>query len=204
MKRTLADEGYQSRDNTFNSESRQNTYNDFASSLNYSSKAQGSQLDQSNLWQSILNDVAQRDDVRESHLLVLGDKGAGKRSLIQSLNKNLIRASNRFIDVEKMSSQFSGLDSMFLYVKDLSEKDALNSLVTSDENLPRMNVWALQDVEKSDLLKVVLKPEDLEYTCALIVLDFEQPWEIMNSLQKWMGALGDTILDIMKQLPLSK
>ncbi len=38
--------------------------------------------DQHNLWKSILNDVAQRDDVKESHLLVLGDKGAGKRSLI--------------------------------------------------------------------------------------------------------------------------
>ena len=35
-----------------------------------------------NLWQSILNDVVQRDDMRESHLLVLGDRGAGKRSLL--------------------------------------------------------------------------------------------------------------------------
>jgi hypothetical protein len=35
-----------------------------------------------NLWQGILNGQAQRDDVRESHLIVLGDRGAGKRSLI--------------------------------------------------------------------------------------------------------------------------
>ena len=38
--------------------------------------------DKSNLWQSILNDVALRDDIKESHLIVLGDRSAGKRSLI--------------------------------------------------------------------------------------------------------------------------
>lgn len=86
--------------------------------------------DQSNLWQAILNDVAQRDDFKESHLLVLGDKGAGKRSLISAVNKHIIRtislqrANNRFIDIEKMGSQIAGLDSSFLYVKDLNDKDA--------------------------------------------------------------------------------
>jgi predicted AAA+ superfamily ATPase len=74
---------------------------------------------------------------------VLGDRGAGKRSLISSVNKHFVRASNMLIDVEKMGSQYSGLDSSFLYVKDLSEKDALNSMVSSEDNLPRMNVWML-------------------------------------------------------------
>lgn len=35
-----------------------------------------------NLWQSILNDVAQRDDVKDSHVLIFGDRGAGKRSVV--------------------------------------------------------------------------------------------------------------------------
>ena len=93
-----------------------------------------------------------------------------------------------------MCSSYSGLDSAFLYVKDLSEKDALSSLVTSDDNLPKVNTWLLQNVEKTDLLQQVLKPDDLEYTCAIIMLDLDQPWELMNSLTKWMGALQDTIL----------
>lgn len=42
-----------------------------------------------------------------------------------------------------MGSAYSALDSAFLYVKDLSEKDALNTIVTSDENLPKINVWYL-------------------------------------------------------------
>ena len=81
-----------------------------------------------------------------------------------------------------MGSQNAGLDSAFLYVKDLSEKDALSSIITSDENLPRMNVWILQDVEKADLLRLILRPEDLPMTSALIVLDFDCAWEMMNAL----------------------
>jgi len=42
-----------------------------------------------------------------------------------------------------MGSQYSGIDFSFLYVKDMNERDALSTLVTSDDNLPRMNVWVL-------------------------------------------------------------
>jgi predicted AAA+ superfamily ATPase len=51
-----------------------------------------------------LNDVAHRDDLIDSHLLVLGDRGAGKRSLINSINKHCVKAKNKFIEVEKMGS----------------------------------------------------------------------------------------------------
>lgn len=129
---------------------------------------------------------------------MLGDRGAGKRSLIQSINKNCVRAKNKFIDVEKMGSQFSAIDFGFLYVKDMSEKDAVAIAVSSEDNLPRMNVWMLQDTEKADLLKMVLKPENLEYTAAVIVLDFDQPWEMMNSLNKWLSLLTEAVSGNMR------
>ncbi len=135
---------------SMSNEMRRGTMSD---GMNRSSLNQNLSLDQANLWKSILNDVAQRDDVRESHVLVLGDRGAGKRSLIQALNKHLVRSTNKFIEVDKMGSAYAALDSAFLYVKDLSEKDALTSMVTSDDNLPRMNVWILQEQEKADLIK---------------------------------------------------
>ena len=157
-----------------------------------------------NLWQSILNDVAQRDDMKECHVLVLGDRGAGKRSLINAINKHCVRATNKFIEVEKMGSQYSGIDFEFLYVKDMSERDALQSLVTSDDNLPRMNMWVLQDSEKADLLKLVIKPDQLEYTAALIVLDFDQPWEMMEQLTKWTRLLTEVLQSFMKDIPLEQ
>ena len=44
-------------------------------------------------------------------------------------------------------------------MKDMNERDALQTMVTSDDNLARMNVWLVQDAEKADLLKLVVKPE---------------------------------------------
>lgn len=57
-----------------------------------------------------------------------------------------------------MHSQFASIDYSFLYVKDLNEKDAASLQVSSDENLPKMNIWLVQDAEKGDLLQHVIKP----------------------------------------------
>lgn len=135
---------------------------------------------------------------------MLGDRGAGKRSLIQSINKHCVRAKNKFIEVEKMGSLYSALDFEFLYVKDLTEKDALSSIVTSEDNLPKMNVWILQDTEKIDLLRSVLRPDHLEYMGALIVLDLDQPHEMMNSLNRWLSLLDELIRPILSQVTVGR
>lgn len=109
-----------------------------------------------------------------------------------------------------MGSPFSALDFGFLYVKDLSDKESGGGVMTgvgqagSDDNLPCLNFWMLQDEEKQDLIRQVLRPEYLEYTSALIVLDFDQPWEMMNALNRWMGLLQNNIQEIRKQLPFAK
>lgn len=72
-----------------------------------------------------------------------------------------------------MFSGYAGLDSAFLYVKDLSEKDAINITMTAKENLPKMNIWSLRYEEKAELLPLVIRPEDLEHMCAVIMLDFD-------------------------------
>jgi hypothetical protein len=51
----------------------------------------------------------------------------------------------------------------------------------------------VQEPEKVELLKDVLRPQNLEYTSALIVLDFDQPWEMKNSLSRWLSILSDVI-----------
>jgi hypothetical protein len=103
-----------------------------------------------------------------------------------------------------MGSQYSALDFEFLYVKDLSEKDAMTTTVTSEDNLPKINVWVLQDPEKIDLLKSVLRPEHLDYLSAAIVLDLDQPWEIMNSLNRWMSLLDQLVRPLLSQLPIKR
>ena len=45
--------------------------------------------------------------------------------------------------------------------------------ITAKENLPKLNVWSLRYEEKADLLSMVLRPEDIEHMCAIIMLDFD-------------------------------
>ena len=74
-----------------------------------------------NLWQSILDGVVKRDDLEDSHMLMLGDRGSGKRSIIKEINNKYILSRNKEIAVDKMGSDFSALDFSFLYVKDLMD-----------------------------------------------------------------------------------
>jgi hypothetical protein len=39
---------------------------------------------------------------------------------------------------------------------------------------------------------------------AVIVLDFDQPWEMMESLTKWTSLLTDVVQGFMKDLPLEQ
>ena len=102
--------------------------------------------------------------------------------------------------VEKMGSDFSALDFSFLYVKDLTDQENLTQVVTSDDNLPKLNIWSLQDSEKSDLLESVIRPSDLESTTAVIVLDLEKPGDIMEQLKDWMAALSKCLFNIFPQM----
>lgn len=64
------------------SDSRRSTYMDGGGSGSNRGGSMQLFADSTNLYKSILNDVASRDDMKESHLLVLGDRSAGKRSII--------------------------------------------------------------------------------------------------------------------------
>ena len=63
--------------------------------------------------------------------------------------------------VEKMGSDYSALDTSFLYVKDLLDPDVASSTVTTDDNLPKLNIWTVHDAERFDLLESVLRPASL-------------------------------------------
>ena len=74
-----------------------------------------------NLWQSILSEVVKRDDLEDSNLLLLGDRGNGKRSIVKEINSACVRGSNKMIPVNEMGSDYSALDFSFLYIKDLMD-----------------------------------------------------------------------------------
>lgn len=76
----------------------------------------------------------------------------------------------------------------------------MTQVVTSDDNLPKLNIWSLQDSDKSDLLESVIRPADLENTTAVIVLDLEKPGDIMEQLKSWMAALSKCLFNIFPKM----
>ena len=153
-----------------------------------------------NLWSSILKDVVKRDDLEDSHLLLLGDRGCGKRSIIKEINNKFVQGRNKEISVEKMGSDFSALDFSFIYVKDMMDTENQMNVVTVDDNLPKLNIWSLHDSTKCDILEAVLQPDDLQKTVAVIVLDLENPLKLMQSLRDWLTAINKSLFNLYPQL----
>ena len=56
--------------------------------------------------------------------------------------------------------------------------------------LDRMGVWILDGVVwHSQLLPFVLTKSSIEHTTVMIVVDMSQPWNIMDSLDRWAEVL---------------
>ena len=152
------------------------------------------------LWNKILSDVARKDGQRDSTVVLLGDKGAGKRTLINTLNQKHVLGRNRTMPVDQMGSDFAALDFSFLYVKDLSDRENENQAVNADDNLPQINIWRVQESEKIDLLEAAISPANLQFMAIAIILDLEQPWELMNQLKKWLKAISALLFKMLPQL----
>ena len=94
-----------------------------------------------------------------------------------------------------MGSDYSALDFSFLYVKDLLDTETASSTVTTDDNLPKLNVWSIHDSDRCELIEAVLEPGNLERTAAVICLDFDDPLEIMTNLRTWLSTLSKSLLN---------
>ena len=96
-------------------------------------------------------------------------------------------------------------ESSYLYTRDINELAAGEQEIQSigiEENITRINVWIVNEEDMGHMIAKVLRPEDLEYTFAIIVPDLEQPWEIMNHCAKWMDCLKRAIFQITPNLKL--
>lgn len=110
--------------------------------------------------------------------MLLGDRGAGKRSLIKSLNKPFIKHSPQLLQIfDELGSDFSLFESSYLYIRDISE---YGELVNRDQDIgeetmmSRINVWIINEEEMGvEMIPKILTPEDLEHTFAIIMPDLE-------------------------------
>ena len=91
-------------------------------------------------------------------MLVLGNQGVGKRSIVREINNKYVNCRNKNMGVEQMGSDYSALDFSFLYVKDMMDPEIAESVVTTDDNLPKLNIWSVHESERCELIEAVLAP----------------------------------------------
>ncbi|XP_034433515.1 cytoplasmic dynein 1 light intermediate chain 2 isoform X2 [Hippoglossus hippoglossus] len=126
------------------------------------------------LWTSILSEVSTRSTSKlpsGKHILLFGEDGSGKTSLMAKLQGADHNKKGR------------GLEYLYLSVHDEDRDD-----------LSRCNVWILDgDVYHKGLLKFAVSAQSLPDCLAVFVVDMSRPWTIMDSLQKWASVLRDHV-----------
>ena len=61
-------------------------------------------------------------------------------------------------------------------------------------------MWIINDVEMGKMIPKFLKPEDLEYTFAIVVPNLEQPWNLMEHCNKWMEVLKGAVFELSPKM----
>ncbi|KAJ8041986.1 Cytoplasmic dynein 1 light intermediate chain 2 [Holothuria leucospilota] len=132
--------------------------------------AENDEDEQQNLWSSILSEVSSHTSSKLpacKTVIVLGEDESGKTTLISRLQ-----------GVEDPKKGF-GLEYLYLDVRDEDRDDST-----------RCGVWILGgEDDYQDLLRFALTAESLEHTLILIVVDMSQPWNIIDSLEKYTRVL---------------
>ncbi|EFA84960.1 dynein light intermediate chain [Heterostelium album PN500] len=134
------------------------------------------------IWGQILRESSNKTNYFETkNVIMLGDPNAGSTSLLSKFQP--------ISDVEKLR----GIALSYTFV-DVYEDDS------SEEPIGRTNFWTLEgETSHNDLLKFALTANNIAQSMIVIALDFSQPWNIVDSLKKWLAILETHIKSITPQ-----
>jgi dynein light intermediate chain 1 len=127
-------------------------------------------------WASLLEDASQTANAQNGakNILILGDEGVGKTTLVSKLQGRKGVAEDRPLG--------TGMEYTYFDVKDEESEDVSE----------RMGCFVLNGTaDASYMLQLVMTPELISDALVMMVVDLSRPWLIMDSLEKWSNAIGE-------------
>ncbi|GAN04730.1 dynein light intermediate chain [Mucor ambiguus] len=169
------------------------------------------------LWSGILKGVASSKIVPTKNVLILGEPGVGKSTLVHFLKndpgpqqlpkfdhseehpasfsanpKNYAQPSN-----DSMARQFLGQEKIDLALgySFVDVKDEEN------EAMARLGLYqlSLASPEFLPLLKFAIRADTIADSCVLILMDWTRPWEFLETLERWINVLHYLVDEICKE-----
>ncbi|KAJ1835073.1 hypothetical protein LPJ63_001431 [Coemansia sp. RSA 2711] len=139
-------------------------------------------MEQGNLWETVLREVSTSKAVAQKRLLVLGDAGSGKSSVV----RQLLRAARG--ERAGGDGELDDLDVALSYAfMDVGDEDG--------EDVARVGVFQLASDGAADreLLRLVLDAQTFGGSAAVVVLDWARPWRFVKSLLRWLHVLAAAV-----------
>eukprot|EP00668_Euglena_longa_P029503 GGOE01036854.1.p1 GENE.GGOE01036854.1~~GGOE01036854.1.p1 ORF type:complete len:429 (-),score=105.31 GGOE01036854.1:179-1408(-) len=139
--------------------------------------------DETSVWQRLLNDfhplkVGER---REASVVVLSSPGCGAGGLISRLQGR------------DPSDHRGGYALQYSFQTVTMDGD--------DDALGLLHFWHLETPQYSDLLRVVLTPEQLLQTTVLITVDLSAPHSIMTTIEEWCRRVETIVSEVLAAAP---
>ncbi|KAJ2107242.1 hypothetical protein GGF48_006030, partial [Coemansia sp. RSA 921] len=141
---------------------------------------------ETNLWETVLRKVGTSKAVAQKKLLVLGDAGSGKTSVVRQLLQASQQASDvRSGAVETVSEHDLALSYSYMDVRDED----------GEEIVARVGVYQLASDRTTDreLLQFVLDAQTFGAAAIVVVLDWSRPWRFVKSLLRWVYVLSAAV-----------
>lgn len=160
------------------------------------------QKKQENLWNKILGEAVNKRESKDANILILGDKGTGKRTLIQAIERytgdklNLeSRNDNSIVNIMKDKKIASFVDYRYYSIKN-----------PDDENmeLAKVNLWFIDENSDKDLTELILTSDKLSNFMVFIVLNFEEYWNTVSSASKWIQFINERVAPAFTNLDLEE